>query len=323
MPHNDHVITPPANQTLTQEALDGLLRNKKTLSPKFFYDEEGCRLFQKITELPEYYLTRTELLLLETVAPAVAAGSASRTALVEYGASDESKARFLLDQCQTDADPVFDAYLAIDVASEGLDQTRDRLERLYPHLDVHVLAADFFRPIDLPHAFIDKPRLGFFPGSTIGNFDPSTASTLLRQIGKTLGRGAQLLVGVDLRKDPQVLLSAYNDSAGVTAAFNRNALVRLNREADAGFDIDAFVHRAIWNDEESRIEMHLISLRDQVANIADQKIRFTEGETIHTENSYKHTVDGFAALAKRSGWRAREVWTDAENLFSMHLLETE
>jgi dimethylhistidine N-methyltransferase len=167
------------------------------------------------------------------------------------------------------------------------------------------------------------PRLGFLPGSTIGNFEPAEAQRLLVQLRETLGARARLLIGVDLRKDPAVLVPAYNDKAGVTAAFNLNLLVRLNREADADFDLDAFSHRAVWNPTDSRIEMHLISRRDQVVHVAGRTIRFATNETIHTENSYKYTIENFVALANSAAWRARKVWTDNGGLFSVHLLEAE
>ena len=311
-----------AGNAVAAEALAGLLCPRKTLPAKLFYDAAGCRLFQRITELPEYYLTRTERRLLTAVAPTVAAQSTPGTVLVEYGASDESKAEILLRQ-SSDRSFIFGAYMPIDIALDGLEQICTRLRSSYPALPVYPTEADFSAPLKLPPTLADKAKLGFFPGSTIGNYEPSAAVNLMRQFRRTLGDGSRLLIGVDLRKDPGVLLSAYNDSAGVTAAFNRNLLVRLNRETGADFDLDTFVHRAIWNDAESRIEMHLISRCDQSVHIAGQRIRFTVGETIHTENSYKYTLDGFTALARRAGWRSRGRWTDDHGRFALHLLERE
>jgi dimethylhistidine N-methyltransferase len=309
-----------ARSPIALEALEGLSQPRKTLPPKLFYDAEGCRLFQQITELPEYYLTRTERGLLQTVAPAVAALTEPGTALVEYGASDESKALTLLSQEHNQA-PVFTVYLPIDIAADGLAEIYVRLRQSNPELEVCPVTADFTAPVALPSEA--KRRLGFFPGSTIGNFEPTAAIMLLRRMRMTLGAGARLLIGVDLRKDPSVLLPAYNDAAGVTAAFNRNILVRLNREAEADFDPGAFAHRAVWNDAESRIEMHLVSLGSQVVHLAGRHIRFATGETIHTENSYKYTLEGFAALARVAGWHSRARWSDSDARFSLHLLEPE
>jgi len=300
-------------------ALAGLRRARKTLPAQLFYDEAGCRLFYRITELPEYYLTRTELALLPAAAREVAERLDRPAALVEYGASDEAKAGFLLDRTRG-AVPVFAAYVPIDVAAPALARLRDRLARARPALDVWPIATDFLGPVSLPRAIGGLVRLGFFPGSTIGNLDPGEARAFLRGVRMTLGSGARLLVGVDLRKDEAILLPAYDDAEGVTAAFNRNLLVRLNREAGAGFDPTAFAHRAVWNATDGRIEMHLESLRAQSVQVAGETIRFAAGETIHTENSYKHTLPGFGALAEAAGWTTEQVWTDPAGLFSLHLL---
>jgi dimethylhistidine N-methyltransferase len=310
------------HQDVAVEALTGLLKNRKTLSPKLFYDSEGCRLFQKITALPEYYLTRTERQLLETVAPVFTRSISPGTVLVEYGASDEGKAESLLRQRYGNDEPIFDTYVPIDIAVGGLEQIRARLSRSNSQLRVYTIQTDFLRPFALPHILAGKLKFGFFPGSTIGNFEPAHARTLMSQIRETLGRGAHLLVGVDLRKDPDILLPAYNDSAGITAAFNRNILVRLNREAMADFNLADFSHVATWNGTESRIEMHLVSRRSQVVHVAGTQIVFSAGETIHTENSYKYTTERFLTLAALSGWDVRETWTDSRNLFSLHLLRT-
>ena len=303
-------------------ALAGLRQARKTLPAQLFYDEAGCRLFYRITELPEYYLTRTELALLPEVARAVADRFDRPAALVEYGASDEAKAGFLLDR-RRDTVPVFAAYVPIDVAAPALARLRARLAGARPTLDVWPIATDFLGPVSLPRAIGGLARLGFFPGSTIGNLDPDEARAFLRGVRTTLGAGARLLVGVDLRKDAAILLPAYDDADGVTAEFNRNLLVRLNREAGANFDPMAFAHRAVWNAQQGRIEMHLQSLRAQSVRVGGETIRFAAGETIHTENSYKHTLPGFAALAAASGWRTEAVWTDPAGLFSLHLLAEE
>lgn len=307
----------PGRADIVADVLAGLGCRQKTLPPKLFYDEEGCRLFGEITRLPEYYLTRTELALLPAVAEEVGRRSKPGTAVVEYGASHERKACIVLDALP---DPA--AYVPIDVAGVALAELAARLRDTRPNLAVYPLAADFLRALELPSHVETLPKLGFFPGSTIGNLDPAAARGLLAQARCTLGPGAFFLVGVDLRKDPGILLSAYDDPAGVTAAFNRNLLHRLNREAAADFDLAAFAHRAVWNEADSRIEMHLVSLRRQVVRVAGRSFRFAEGESIHTENSYKHTLDSFAAMARQAGWRSFGIWTDQARLFSLHLLHS-
>jgi L-histidine Nalpha-methyltransferase len=310
-----------AGSSVADAAISGLLRPRKTLPAKLFYDDEGCRLFGRITELPEYYLTRTERALLADVAPGLTAELPGPAVLIEYGASDEAKAELLLRECDRTGAPVFQAYVPIDVAVPALEQMRSRLRHRRPDLLVCALAADFMDAVELPADIPPLPRLGSFPGSTIGNLDPPEVRRFLRQARETLGARSSFLVGVDLRKDPAILLPAYDDAEGITAAFNRNLLVRLNREAGADFDLDAFAHRAVWNDAESRIEMHLVSRREQIVRVADQTFRFARGETIHTENSYKYAPEHFAALAEESGWHTAELWTDPAHLFSLHLLE--
>ncbi len=320
MPNDSLLSLPRAARTLTAMVLEGLSQPQKELPAKLFYDDEGCRLFYRITELPEYYLTRTELALLHRIAPAVAAITAGPTALVEYGASDETKALMLLRQKSGAGEAIFTCYVPIDVASAALAHMRDRLGKTMCRLRVHAIAADFMDPVILPREADGLARLGFFPGSTIGNLDLKEALRFLAQARITLGLGAHLLVGVDLRKDPAILIPAYDDAAGVTAAFNLNLLARLNREAHADFDLGSFTHRAMWNDAESRVEMHLVSRREQIAHVEGHVFRFGQGETIHTENSYKHTPERFAALASRAGWSLRDMWTDLDELFSLHLL---
>ncbi len=298
--------------TIAQDALAGLRQQRKTLPAKLFYDDEGCRLFGEITRLPEYYVTRTERVLLAQVAPQLS--HLGGVALVEYGASDEAKAALVLQHVAASA------YVPIDVAGGALGALAARMAMTHPELGVLPIAADFLAPLALPETVSGLPTLGFFPGSTIGNLDPAAAKDFLLQARRTLGQGALFLVGVDLRKDPGILVPAYDDAQGVTAAFNRNLLVRLNREAGADFDLSSFRHRAVWNDEEGRIEMHLESTRPQTAVVAGVAIAFARGETIHTENSYKHTIAGFKNLAASAGWQSLSVWTDPDDLFSLHLL---
>ena len=320
MPYDRLPPAEPSGAGIVEVALRGLLAQPKTLPPTLFYDDEGCRLFYQITGLPEYYLTRTELALLRDVAPQVAATARAPAALVEYGASSEAKAATLLDQTGTDQAAIFTLYVPIDVAGAALLAMADRLAAARPGLTVLPIVADFLQPVRLPPALDRLDRLGFFPGSTIGNLDPAQARRFLAQARGTLGKGARMLVGVDLRKDAALLIPAYDDAAGVTASFNLNILRRLNREAHADFDLRDFAHRAVWNDAEGRIEMHLVSLRPQAVHLNGHTIRFARGETIHTENSYKHTPDGFRAIARAAGWRAERMWTDMERRFSLHLL---
>ena len=298
--------------SIAVEALAGLSQARKTLPPKLFYDDEGCRLFGEITRLPEYYVTRAEQGLLRSVAPHIPAPDG--VALVEYGASDEAKAAVLLEHMRASA------YVPIDVAEGALDAVAERMAVSHPGLEIHPVAGDFMQALDLPAEVRERPLIGFFPGSTIGNLEPSQAIAFLRLVAETLGQGAGFVVGVDLRKDAAVLVPAYDDSQGVTAAFNLNLLARLNREGGADFDLSGFRHKAVWNDAESRIEMHLESLLAQTVMICGMPIHFGAGETIHTENSYKHTIAGFQALARAAGWLPAEVWTDEDGMVSLHLL---
>jgi dimethylhistidine N-methyltransferase len=309
----DTVLLLAPDTALIEEALAGLTATPKTLPPKLFYDATGVALFQRITELPEYYPTRTERALLRDRATDIAAQlPKTPSCLVEYGASHEEKAELLMR--------IFPVshYVPIDVARTALHDIFSRMHHNHPNVTVAPILSDFMAPLTLPDT--DLPRIGFFPGSTIGNLEPQDAILFLRSVRATLGAGARLLVGVDLPKEPTILRAAYNDRQGVTAAFNLNLLVRLNREAGADFDLDCFSHRAIWNAAKSRIEMHLVSLCPQTVHLGGHAIRFVRDETIHTENSYKHGARDFQMLASRSGWQPVKVWTDDNQLFSMHLL---
>ena len=304
------------------DILAGLRAQPKTLPSRLFYDETGCVLFGKITGLPEYYVTRAEMALLAADADDIVSGTPAGSVLVEYGASDEGKAAMLL---RAGAGRLT-AYVPIDIAGPALALLQDRMRRTHPALDVEPVEADFTAPVRLPAIAADRPRLGFFPGSTIGNFEPEMVLRFLRQARADLSRGAagtgapKFVIGTDLRKDPAVLLPAYDDAAGITAAFNRNILRHVNRIADADFDPDLFAHRAAWNAQEGRIEMHLVSRLPQVARVAGHAIAFAAGESIHTESSYKHTREGFLALAARAGWAPDGFWTDPAGRFGMHRL---
>lgn len=298
------------------EALDGLRAEQKTLPAKLFYDEEGCRLFYRITELPEYYLTRTERTLLPMAADWIAGVGEGDMTLVEYGASDEEKAGYLL---RTGG---FAAYVPIDVAAPALRVMAERVRRSFAPIVVSPVVGDFTTDLVLP-PMATTGRLGFFPGSTIGNLEPAAAVAFLARARRALGEGARFLLGADVRKSPEVLIPAYDDAQGVTAAFNRNLLVRLNREAASNFDPSAFAHRAIWNDAESRIEMHLVSARAQTVRVAGHDIYFYDNETIHTENSYKHPRERLAEIARAAGWRVERSWSDPEDRCALWLFVAE
>jgi dimethylhistidine N-methyltransferase len=304
------------DEDIAGDALAGLTASPKTLPPKLFYDAEGVRLFDAITQLPEYYLTRTERALLARVASEIVALAAPGSVLVEYGACDEGKALMLLDQPAR----VFEAYVPVDVARGALENMAARLAASHAWLEVAPVCGDFLRRLSLPAIARGMPKFGFFPGSTIGNLDPAMAVQFLRIVRAALGPDGWLIVGADLRKSPAVLVPAYDDAQGVTAAFNLNVLRRLNREVGANFDLGRYRHRALWNDAESRIEMHLESLADQDVRVAGTVIRFHAGETIHTENSYKHALPAFRAMARAAGWETARSWTDPDGLFAIHAL---
>jgi dimethylhistidine N-methyltransferase len=297
------------------DVLTGLSGPVKTLPAKYFYDAEGSRLFEKICDLPEYYLTRTEIALLSRVAPEIARHIPEGAALVELGSGASVKTRLVLD-----AAPHLGAYVPVDISESALSQAVAALARDYPDLAVMPVAADFTRPLTLPAAIRAMPLVGFFPGSTIGNFTPDEAAALLAQARAMLGPKAAFLVGADLVKPIETLIRAYDDEQGVTAAFNRNLLHRINRELEGDFDPDSFAHRAVWNAAESRIEMHLISTRNQYVRIGGERIFFAEGRSIHTENSYKFTETMFAEIAGRAGWQVETSWVSDQQPFAMFLL---
>src|SRR4051812_15468594 len=301
-----------ACDSFADHVIAGLSDTPKWLSAKYFYDAPGAALFEEITRLPEYYPTRTELSILERCAGKVAGYIPLSAALVEFGAGSSKKARIVID-----AAPQLAAYVPVDISGEFLAQEAAAVRRDVPWLPVLPVAADFTRDFDLPAQIRSRPRVGFFPGSTIGNFEPEDATEFLRQAGRVLGQGATMIVGVDLIKDEAVLSAAYNDAAGVTARFNLNILTRMNRELGGKFDFASFRHRAFYNAEHHRIEMHLESLKDQAVTVAERTFKFEKGETIHTENSYKYMVGSFRALAQDAGWRWAATWTDEKDYFSV------
>jgi dimethylhistidine N-methyltransferase len=301
--------------SLAREIIAGLTARPKRISPKYFYDEAGAQLFEAITATPEYYLTRCEIAILDERAAEIARLIPDGTAVVEFGSGSSRKARVLIT-----AAPAIVAYVPVDISSKMLIKEAHELRRDQPRLAVLPVEADFTQSFSLPAEVAGFPRAGFFPGSTIGNFEPHEACSFLRHAGRMLGTGATLIIGVDLVKDASILNAAYNDAAGITAKFNLNLLTRINRELDASFDLASFSHHAFYNSERHRIEMHLASNKRQKVKVAGRLIEFRTGETIHTENSYKYTLDSFSALARGSGWTPLSAWTDAGANFSIHAL---
>jgi dimethylhistidine N-methyltransferase len=294
---------------------EGLSRTPKTIPCKFFYDAEGSALFEAISALPEYYQTRTEVALLRRHGAEIAALVGAGAEIVEFGAGSLGKARILLEAL----DAPF-AYTPIDISGAYLREVVRRLAADYPSLQLRPLVGDFTLPLQVPAMAGASRRAGFFPGGTIGNFRPDHAMALLRRMREML-HGGGLLVGVDLVKDPTLLHAAYNDAAGVTAAFNKNLLARANRELDAGFDLDSFAHYAPYNPQAQRIEMYLVSLKRQSVCLPCGVVEFAAGEAIHTEDSYKYSIESFREIAARAGFSPRAVWTDDSRLFSLHWLE--
>lgn len=298
------------------EVLEGLSLPQKTLSPKFFYDARGSELFEQIMRLDEYYPTRTEMAILREHGPEIGRTIGADAVIVELGAGNVEKVRLLLDVLDRPK-----AFVPIDISGEHLREASAELAAAYPGLVVLPVTGDFTKPLSLPdHAALRGARLtGFFPGSTIGNFPPDEAEALLGTAREIL-QGGDLLIGVDLQKDPSVLTRAYNDAAGVTAAFNLNMLPHLNRLVGADFDPARFRHHAFYNPDLGRIEMHLVSQEPQTVTVGGRSFAFAEGETIHTECSHKYTLPGFADLAARAGWQTVQTWCDPKPWFSLHLL---
>ena len=294
------------------DVLEGLARTQKYVAPKYFYDAEGSRLFEEICELAEYYPTRTEIELLRTIAPEIGALISPGAALVEFGSGASVKTRLLLD-----AAPQLQVYAPIDISRAALDAASEAIRRDYPALTVAPAVDDFTRAMTLPNAARGRPVTGFFPGSTIGNFTPQEARDFLRAAHRLLGPGARFIVGIDIIKAEETLIAAYDDALGVTAAFNLNLLARINRELGGDFDLNQFTHRARWNSDEARVEMHLESRRAQSVRVAGRTFDFAPGETLHTENSHKFTVEGFAALAATAGWRLEKSWESGDPAFAI------
>lgn len=307
----------PAVANLRDQVVIGLSRAQKTLPAMLFYDSIGSRLFDRICELPEYYLTRAEAEILDDRAHEIARRVGPGCVVIEYGAGSGSKTRQLLRALHIPA-----GYVAIDIARRTLEEATSRLAREFPTIPVMPICADFQRPIEIASfMFPHRRRLAFFPGSTIGNLEPREAIQFLKSVANVIGADGAALIGVDLVKDPDVLERAYADAQGVTAAFNKNALLHANAALGADFDVDSFAHVAIWNEAHERVEMHLVALREQHVHVGDHAFRFRPEESIHTENSYKYTPARFAELAAHAGLAQTAVFLDSNERFADILLE--
>lgn len=302
------------DQLFFNDVIDGLTRSQKQLPPKYFYDKQGSEYFDRICGLEEYYPYRTELALLRTVANDMRELLVEKQAIVEFGAGSLQKIKPLLDEVET-----ITSYMPVDISGEHLQASCEDLQRTCPDLMVKPVVADFTQHIALNHN-PDEQKLGFFPGSTIGNFTPDEARTFLCNARDSLGRDGRLLIGVDTKKSPQVLHKAYNDSRGITARFNMNILERINRELKANFVTARFEHYAFYNAAKGCIEMHLVCTEKHTTKIDGIAIDFAAGESIHTENSYKYTPDEFAVLARDAGWQIERRWMAGDDLFSIYLL---
>lgn len=305
---------PPENDMLA-DVLAGLTNMPRTISPKYFYDRRGSELFEAITETPEYYLTRTELALLQQYGGEMAELVGRACLLVELGSGSSRKIRLLLDALQPAA------YMPVDISRDYLLASARALAADFPRMQVLATCADYSSGLTLPWGPEGMPRAAFFPGSSIGNFEPEHARALLQHVAETLQQGGKLLIGVDLQKSSAILDMAYNDSQGLTAAFNLNLLARINRELGADFNLDAFRHHAFYNTAAGRVEMYLISMTTQQVHLGKQRINFFRGDGIHTENSYKYTIEGFQQIAVKAGFTPLKVWTDEDELFSVHCLQ--
>jgi len=311
-----HDLEPDRDEFLTA-VVEGLQRNQKELPCKYFYDERGSLLFDKICNLDEYYPTRTELNIMQTQIDDISRRIGKDSLLIEFGSGSSLKTRILLDNLTN-----ITGYIPIDISKEHLLNSSTELEKQYPGLPVQPVCADYTGEFNLPeNVDHNARRVVYFPGSTIGNFQPEEAVIFLHSINKILRNNGLLLIGVDLKKDPVILHRAYNDRSGVTKTFNLNLLVRANRELGANFQTDQFRHYAFYNPHRGRVEMHIVSLDDQEVRINGTTISFEKGESIHTESSYKYTLHEFEKLARRAGFTIDHVWTDEDKFFSVQLLK--
>lgn len=302
----------PTFADFKEEVLQGLRRSPKHIPPKFFYDKRGSQLFDAICELPEYYPTRTEISILKDHAIEIARTLGKNRLLIELGSGSSHKVRLLLEALR----PTI--YMPLDISKEHLLASAKTLAADYPWMKVHALCVDYSQGFRLPSGLPDTKKIVFFPGSSIGNFEPSTALDFLRNLARLLQPEEGLLIGVDLKKDPAILNRAYNDSQNITAQFNLNLLRRINRELRADFALHRFHHRAFYNEAEGRIEMHLVSDSRQQVMVAGERFHFEPQESIHSENSYKYSIEEFQSLAQGAGFQAVKAWTDPRRLFSVH-----
>ncbi len=299
-----------------EDVIAGLSLPQKKLPCRWLYDRRGSELFEQITLLPEYYPTRTETGILKEHAPDIATMIGTDAVIVEYGAGAATKTRLLLDALSVPR-----AYIPIDISKDFLKDVEQDLRADYPDIDVHGIAGDFLDPaLELNAPRHAGPTVGFFPGSTIGNMSDDEIVTFLTATHQTLGDNRAFLIGFDLKKDPDILIPAYDDAAGITAAFNLNIISRVNRELSGTFDLACFDHEARWNEEKSRIEMHLVSTTDQTAEVLGQPFRFRKDETIHTENSRKFDLDAFSTLVKTANWQVAHIWFDPKHYFAVALM---
>jgi dimethylhistidine N-methyltransferase len=312
-----HSTLDEASEAFARDLVIGLSRRPREIPCKYFYDARGSELFDRICRLPEYYQTRTETALLRDHAGEIARLMGPNVELIEFGAGSLAKVRILLDALDTPQ-----SYVPIDISGDYLLDVVVGLEEDYPDMTLRPVIADFTQGLTLPaREMAVSRRVGFFPGSTIGNFTRDAAVAFLKNAAKLL-KGGGLLIGTDLVKDPAILHAAYNDQAGVTAAFNKNLLLRANRELGANFDLNQFAHYASYNPSGMKIEMYLVSLARQTVRVTGEAIRFAQGDAIHTEDSHKYTIEGFTELAAEAGFAPRKSWTDEHKLFAMHWLET-
>lgn len=304
-----------ADDQFLSDVIQGLSQTQKTLAPKYFYDATGSALFDKICALDEYYPTRTEVGLLSDRAGEIAE-LVDGQHLIEFGSGSSVKIRILLNAAKG-----LTSYVPVDISREHLFGAAESISKDYPNLDVIPVCADFTRSFDLPDIVDQGAKAGFFPGSTIGNFSRNEAHDFLAMAAGMLGDGGGLVIGVDLKKDPEILKAAYNDQQGVTADFNLNLLARINRELSGTFDLDSFAHDARYVEDKGRVEMHLVSLKEQVVSVDGKPFAFQKDESIHTENSHKYDIDEFHQIGRETGFEPDRTWTDKNNLFSVHYLK--
>ena len=304
------------NVDFAQELLKGLTAEQKSIPCRFLYDERGSELFEQITQLQEYYPTRTEMSILRAVAPVVAATAEPNVVLVEFGSGSSVKTELLLESLDTKAA----TYVAIEISQAALDSAIARIQDRFPNVSTVAICDDFIRGFTLPNHLKSNPVMGFFPGSTIGNLERAESVQLLASMRESLGEDARLIVGTDLVKSPSVLIPAYDDSLGVTAEFTRNILLHANKCVGTEFSMEGFEHSVQWSDRKQRIEIYLVSTRDQTVKVLGHPIHFRRRERIHIENSHKYTIEGFTALAKHAGWLTKNSWTDAQDWFAVHEL---